>query len=288
MRFDPIVRPEMPELDTVRGVAVLLVVFYHGYFWMSGLSGFKSIAKLIVAATMPGWLGVNLFFVLSGLLITGILLDSKSKQNYFRSFYVKRALRILPAYYGILLVLLIAGFKPQSFLVLSFFFLSNFAPLFGIVPSYSVLWSLAVEEHFYILWPALVRGCSIRTLEKCAIGITCAVPALRAGSFMLGVNGGVHGYTWCEADGLAIGAWLAINVRKPSFTRERLRWVSASALAIGLFAIVIGMRFGILTRQRLLGASLQESCFNFIFLGIISASSTNRSSTVSKATDASR
>jgi peptidoglycan/LPS O-acetylase OafA/YrhL len=265
VRFDPIVRPEMPELDTIRGIAILLVVFYHGFYWLSGLNGFTGVARAAIAATMPGWLGVNLFFVLSGFLITGILLDSKTKENYFRSFYLKRVLRILPAYYGLLLVLLLVGLRPRSFLLISFFFLANFATLFGVVSSYSPLWSLAVEEHFYLIWPSVVRACSIRTLERCTIGIVCLVPAIRAGSFMLGWTEGIHGYTWCEADGLVLGAWLAINIRKPEFTRERLAWISATAVGIALFGALAGAPFGILTRQRLLGASFQESCGNFGF-----------------------
>ncbi|MFZ0463503.1 MAG: acyltransferase [Candidatus Acidiferrales bacterium] len=95
-KFDPIIRPKMPELDCVRGVAILLVLFYHGFFWSNNVTGLHGIEKAIVEATRPGWLGVNLFFVLSGFLITGILLDSRGNKHYFRSFYTRRALRILP------------------------------------------------------------------------------------------------------------------------------------------------------------------------------------------------
>lgn len=93
-----IIRPKMPELDSLRGVAILLVVFYYGFFWSNGLAGLSGAAKLFVSLTRFGWLGVNLFFVLSGFLITGILIDSRAKKHYFRRFYVRRALRILPAF----------------------------------------------------------------------------------------------------------------------------------------------------------------------------------------------
>src|SRR3954467_3988626 len=83
----PLLRPMMPELDTIRGVAVLLVLFFHGFFFRYGLKGLSGLPKLFVAATQPGWIGVSLFFVLSGFLITGILLDSRSKRDYYRSFY---------------------------------------------------------------------------------------------------------------------------------------------------------------------------------------------------------
>src|SRR5437667_9628114 len=71
----PVLRARMPELDSIRGIAVLLVLFYHGFGVAYGLSGRRGIGRLFVAATLGGWVGVNLFFVLSGFLITGILLD---------------------------------------------------------------------------------------------------------------------------------------------------------------------------------------------------------------------
>src|SRR5215467_16184886 len=95
----------MPELDSIRGIAVLLVLFFHGFGFRYGLEGLSGLPKLFVAATLPGWIGVNLFFVLSGFLITGILLDAKSKPNYYKNFYTRRALRILPLYYAVLLFL---------------------------------------------------------------------------------------------------------------------------------------------------------------------------------------
>lgn len=97
-----LLRPRMPELDTIRGIAVLLVLFFHGFGFPYGLKGLSGFPKLFVAATLTGWVGVNLFFVLSGFLITGILLDTKSREDYYRRFYIRRALRILPLYYAVL------------------------------------------------------------------------------------------------------------------------------------------------------------------------------------------
>jgi peptidoglycan/LPS O-acetylase OafA/YrhL len=161
---DSLLRTRMPELDTIRGIAVLLVVFFHGFGFRYGLQGLSGFPKLFVAATLPGWMGVNLFFVLSGFLITGILLDTKSRADYYRRFYVRRALRILPLYYAVLLLLAIltrTGWVNRqaswAYLSLSFFYLSNVTELFGVLSQYTVLWSLAVEEHFYLLWPAAVH-----------------------------------------------------------------------------------------------------------------------------------
>src|SRR5215831_166169 len=85
-----IVRPVMPELDTLRGIAVLLVLFFHGFGMLYGLNGLHGAARWFVAATLPGWAGVNLFFVLSGFLITGILMDSQKRPDYYRRFYFRR------------------------------------------------------------------------------------------------------------------------------------------------------------------------------------------------------
>jgi len=244
------------------------VLFYHGFFW-SGVMGSGTAISAFIAFTRKGWLGVNLFFVLSGFLITGILVDSRCKEDYYKKFYARRALRILPAYYGTLLVLLVTGLKPLSFLVLSFFYLSNVTPLFGVVQAYPVLWSLAVEEHFYLLWPTIVRRFSIHRIEQIAIAVICIVPALRLASYLLTWRTGLRNYTWLVADGLAMGAWLAIRVRKPGLTRERLARISLGALAVATIAAFAFGKFGILTDQRPLGAAFRESCGNLAFLGLI-------------------
>lgn len=97
-----LLRSKMPELGTIRGIAVLLVLFFHGFGFRYGLQGLSWLPRLFMMATLPGWAGVNLFFVLSGFLITGILLDTKLKTNYYQRFYARRALRILPLYYSVL------------------------------------------------------------------------------------------------------------------------------------------------------------------------------------------
>src|SRR5579859_7989208 len=147
----------MPELDSLRGVAILAVVFYHGLFWSNNLQGLSGAVRIAVNLTRFGWLGVNLFFVLSGFLITGILMGRKTAPNYYSHFYFRRTVRILPALYGLLLVLSLVPHQSYKYLVLSFFFRANLAPLLHIPYTYAVLWSLAVEEHFYLLWPWAVR-----------------------------------------------------------------------------------------------------------------------------------
>jgi peptidoglycan/LPS O-acetylase OafA/YrhL len=86
----------MPELDMLRGIAVLGVVLLHAFYWQYAGLALGPWARRFVSATQPGWMGVNLFFVLSGFLITGILLDSRNKPYFYRRFYTRRALRIGP------------------------------------------------------------------------------------------------------------------------------------------------------------------------------------------------
>src|ERR1700693_6219198 len=101
------IRPVMPELDSLRGVAILLVLFFHGFDSPAVVWSPLSLpARLFFTACLGGWTGVYLFFVLSGFLITGILLDSMPRPQYYRRFYIRRALRILPAFYLLLLHLL--------------------------------------------------------------------------------------------------------------------------------------------------------------------------------------
>ena len=148
-----LLRSRMPELDTIRGIAVLLVLFFHGFGFRYGPEGLSGFPKLFIAATLPGWIGVNLFFVLSGFLITGILLDTKSKANYYQSFYTRRALRILPLYYAVLALLAVltrTGWVNRhaswGFLGLSFFYLSNVTELFGVPMQYGVLFHSGVRH----------------------------------------------------------------------------------------------------------------------------------------------
>jgi peptidoglycan/LPS O-acetylase OafA/YrhL len=267
----------MPELDTVRGIAILLVVFFHG-FGESALAGLSGLPRLFVMATTPGWMGVNLFFVLSGFLITGILLDGREKPHYYKNFYIRRALRILPVYY---LLLVVFWFLPRlgivdhrraswQFVGLSFIYLSNVSNLFGVPMQYGPLWSLAVEEHFYLLWPAAVRFFSRRRLAWLAVGIFLGSPILRAIAFGLKYEYG-NPYSWLVADGLAAGALLAIYCRQASTQRKDIRQVSIWCMGSALLLLAIGLPFGILLSRTLAGGSLRVTMLNLFFAGALGA-----------------
>jgi len=267
----------MPELDTLRGVAILLVVFFHGF--SVGTAGLSGLPRILVTATKPGWVGVHLFFVLSGFLITGILLESKEKPHYYRNFYIRRALRILPAYYLLLAVLWllprigIVDHREVSlgFIGLSFVYLSNVTTLFGVPMQYGPLWSLAVEEHFYLLWPTAVRFCSRRRLAFLAGTVFLGCPLLRALAYALKLQYG-SGYTWLVADGLAAGALLALFCRQPGRERRSVLRVSLLCMAAALLLLVVGLPFGILRSATLLGGgSLRVTLLNLFFAGALAA-----------------
>lgn len=258
----------MPELDSVRGIAVTGVLLLHAFYWQYGSAQFSGTARLFLLATRPGSLGVNLFFVLSGFLITGILLESKGKPQYFRRFYTRRALRILPAYYLLLILLAVLHSSSAAFLGLSFVYLANVTGLFGVACGYGPLWSLAVEEHYYIFWPAVTYKLTRRHLAVVSVAICVLIPVLRAVSFRLGYTAGLDWYTWFVADGLATGSLLAILLRT-SASRKMVAVLCGTLLAGGFTLACVGRSFGILTRERLLGAALQETVIDIVFAGFL-------------------
>jgi peptidoglycan/LPS O-acetylase OafA/YrhL len=275
---DKLIRPVMPELDSLRGIAILLVLFFHGFDY-PGLvwSQFRGPARLFITASVGGWSGVYLFFVLSGFLITGILLDSKQKPHYFRRFYIRRALRILPAFYLLLLILIVlprTGWLEGRrvgwpFIGLSFLYLANLTPLFGVPAQYAPLWSLAVEEHFYLLWPSVVRVLSRRAAAWCALGIFVATPMIRGLAHVLGHNA-ASPYTWMISDGLAIGAVLGVLSRGQLAERRPMLYFSAICTFSAIVLFAVGTPFGIWRGSTSFGAIFRPTAVNLFCAGILS------------------
>ncbi|HEY6767097.1 MAG TPA: acyltransferase [Candidatus Sulfotelmatobacter sp.] len=236
----------MPELDSVRGIAILMVLFFHGFASQHGTGWFGGgIPKFAVNLASIGWMGVNLFFALSGFLITGILLDSKPRPGYYKRFYLRRALRILPAYYAILSLILIIGRTALhedvslKFLGLSAVYMANLTVLFGVPMQYTVLWSLAVEEHFYLIWPAIVRNFSSRTVGGFAVAIGLAATIARMFAFWGGHYDFDHShYTWLVADALAFGSLLAVLMRRRMGTRTGLMRIVLAALCFAALLVI--------------------------------------------------
>lgn len=167
------------ELDGLRGIAVALVMALHlfkraAYFIEH--PALKGFAKL----TTVGWVGVDIFFTLSGFLITSILLKAKSGENYFKNFYMRRILRIFPLYYAaIFLIIFFAPKVEEEFtnqlstaLPIMLLYQQNWALLFKgfhITQYLGITWSLAIEEQFYLLWPFIVYKLDREKLVKVII-----------------------------------------------------------------------------------------------------------------------
>jgi peptidoglycan/LPS O-acetylase OafA/YrhL len=258
----------MPELDVLRGIAVLGVLVFHGFRAQYGEWPFTGVARAIVRATQAGVFGVNLFFVLSGFLITGILLESRTRPDYYRRFYTRRVLRILPAYYLLLALLALLHQASAAFLGLSFVYLSNVTGMFAVSMDYHPLWSLAVEEHYYIVWPSVVRKLRPRFLAVFSLTLCIFIPVARAVAFHYGYLEGRDWYTWFAADGLALGSLLALALRT-SITRRNAAVAATILLTSSVIFLLTGAPFGLLSRQTLLGASLQLTVVNLFFVGLL-------------------
>jgi len=212
------------QLDGLRGLAIVLVMLFH----MNMVPPVGRLAVVWATLCHGGGLGVDVFFVLSGFLITGILLEALHRPHYFRNFYARRVLRIFPLYYAVLsfAFFVLPRIAPWSAVkyarvnseaIWYWLHLSNFsiarrgAFIHGIV---DVSWSLAIEEQFYLLWPAIVWCVSPRRLRSLCLGLIAVSFASRTLLTTLHVSPvAVHTLTFCRFDGLAIGALTALMVR---------------------------------------------------------------------------
>jgi len=267
----PLLRRKMPELDSIRGIAILMVLFYHGFASRFGTYGLSGLPKTFVRILTPGWAGVNLFFALSGFLITGILLDSKESPQYYLRFYVRRALRILPAYYVLLILVAILGrYALQGetvswgFLGLSAIYLANLTTLFGVPNQFAVLWSLAVEEHYYLLWPLVVRNLSRRNAGVASLVIAAGVTLARLLAWKLGYDY-FASYTWLVADGLAFGSFLVVAVRGPLGSRTGVKLMILSACLISCALVLLDRFWG----HPVAGGVLHLTALNLFCTGIV-------------------
>ena len=247
-------RRRWPALDGLRGSAVIAVLVCH-------YSALLPRTHPAIGVLEFGWAGVDLFFVLSGFLITGILLDAKSSSSphYYRNFYARRALRIFPLYYGFLTVVLLVT------LILTFTGAADagsFHQLWSAQPAlwtYTAnhwisaqktwspwaeiiipLWSLSVEEQFYLAWPLVVARCSPRGLMRVCVGVMIGALLTRLALTAVGVHWfTLYALTPTRADALAAGALLAALLRQPDGRRLARRLCNfAGPVAVILLIIV--------------------------------------------------
>lgn len=231
------------ELDGLRGIAILLVMVHRMYPHAGGTPW----------PIEAGWVGVDLFFVISGFLIAGILIDTRDDPDYFRNFYARRVLRIFPLFYllvgGMLLAFPLAGhhdFLREAGSPLWYLLQLGNIPesLLGRDPPYwlAPVWSLAIEEQFYLTFPLLVRWSQPRRLGRwlvavavLALGVRIVTTALIPDRERL-----QYLFTLCRLDTIAIGCWLAVFVRSERTPVGRARIarvlvpVFAGAVAVGL------------------------------------------------------
>jgi peptidoglycan/LPS O-acetylase OafA/YrhL len=201
------------ELDAVRGIAALMIMFFH---FFQNLETQNAILISVRKYTIFGQTGVSLFFVLSGFLITRILLNTKQSEFYFKNFYIRRALRIFPLYYLFLIIFYFVAplFKNTSFVSFSmqvwyWVYLQNIAITFNWgVYGPAHLWSLAVEEHFYLVWPFLIYFFSIKRITNTILFVIFGAILIRL--FFVTNNLKIYYFTFSRMDDLAVGALLAI------------------------------------------------------------------------------
>jgi peptidoglycan/LPS O-acetylase OafA/YrhL len=238
-------RAHYPTLDGVRGLAILMVVLHNFSFDDANLSG--PMGRLLHLGIGGGWIGVTLFFVLSGFLITGILLDTQHEPGHFRRFYLRRTLRIAPLYYAVLLVtfvvLPLVGAAPESVRADApqqlwlWTYLSNWVQPFGMAGhSFPHFWSLAVEEQFYLLWPLLTWRRSPRAVLYWGLALAVVSLLVRAG-LLLGGGTPDMAYVWspCRMDALALGGSVAAALRMPRLASRlmaRRRQLLVAAVAV--------------------------------------------------------
>ena len=237
----------LPALDGLRGIAILCVLAMHFAIAPPLTAG----DRFVYALARNGWIGVDLFFVLSGFLITGILLDSRGKPGAVKSFYARRVLRIFPLYYAFLISLFVldrwtsaAGpwvAQVQGEQAWHWLYLTNFLAArdgWAGLPGVGHLWSLAIEEQFYLLWPFAVLFLARRRLLPLCLGMLGVSLATRLVLVYLGTSPiAVYALTFTRWDGLAVGAMIAIVARQRGGLDALARW-SPPVLVAGSLATV--------------------------------------------------
>lgn len=249
--FSRAARQHMPALDGWRGLAVLVVVLHNSSFLWNYQHTVPDLLVINLFAT--GWVGVTLFFVLSGFLITGILLDTRDSPRYFRDFYLRRTFRIFPLYYVVLLIAftvvapLLGGtawaasaHRDQAWY---WAYIANWLPHGRGIAGLSHFWSLGVEEQFYLVWPMLLLVTGGRWFPRVAVAIFVCAFFFRWWFLSAGGSPGwLYESTFARCDALALGALLAYAARSPDWFRRLWRWRYRTFAGAVLVVLAVAVR----------------------------------------------
>jgi peptidoglycan/LPS O-acetylase OafA/YrhL len=270
-----------PRLDGLRGVAIALVLVWHYFFNEVKLGGDSLVARGIQAVLGMTWSGVDLFFVLSGFLIGGILVDHKGSPSFFKTFYIRRLCRIVPVYYALLLAFVLARSWLGEMATAKWLFAdahtlwsyATFTQTLGMFETgqlggnwLGATWSLAIEEHFYLVMPLMVFWLPRRCLFPVAAALTCLAVALRIAIVFCAPE---HKYINfflmpCRADALLFGVMGALAFRHQAIREALTRNVKSLYGAwLALLAGVIALG---LTRQHFVSDLM--FVFGYAWLGL--------------------
>ena len=240
-------KSHIKNLDGIRGLAILLVLLYHFCHlielkWPLGLNFIIDM----------GWAGVDLFFVLSGFLITSILIEAKGSNNYFKTFYMRRFFRIFPLYYLALFIVFI--FAPivinnygsnssiNAHQIWYWTYLGNFYSYFGHLKneyfSVSHFWSLCIEEQFYIFWPLVIFLTPNNKIQKLTLSMIVMTFIIRAFFIFYSNARLVYHFTFTRFDLLFAGAFLASYVKQPAFSID-LRKILKYGFVFSILLLII-------------------------------------------------
>jgi peptidoglycan/LPS O-acetylase OafA/YrhL len=281
------VRGHIRELDGLRGMAILLVLVHH--YWPDQ-------GPLLASARLPhlGWIGVDLFFVISGFLIAGILLDTSSAAGFFSSFYARRALRIFPLYYLLLAIAFTViphmqggSWSNSEFLRQSgspawyLLYQGNLREaIVGHEPAYVLapLWSLAIEEQFYLLFPLLVFTINRRQLKRVLIGLLIMSPIVRLAATLIWPGNARIEYlaTPSRVDVLAAGCLLALGLRE-GWLRPDVAILRRILLA-GLPVLALIFALGGFDRTQFFGRTIGYTIIGAFFTTVVLWAVTSRES----------
>lgn len=285
--YDPAPSDHRAPLDGVRGIAILTVFLYDCLKYPAG----GILAFGLRKASTAGWVGVDLFFVLSGFLITGILLDSRGKTGYLSSFLARRACRIFPLYFlslwlaFMVLPLLVTGSHQHQALasalnVISqeqfwyWTYLQNWRfAVQGHWPEVNFLnhfWSLAVEEQFYLIWPFIVGWTSSRTLARICWSCVVIALGLRVGLWIADAPKIVlYVSTLTRMDSLCLGALFALGMRSPVWYPRLTRWVVPAMATLALLIVGIDAAWPLLKTEQVGSQTIGHSCLGVLFGGLV-------------------